>query len=279
MTTSRTTSLDLDRATIEAFRADGAVPLRGVIDADWLAVVADSIEADIAEPGPFYHGYDNGDGKRFHGNLRIWESHEGFRRYCFESPLPSLARQLMGSERVNLFYDQLFVKEADSASPTRWHNDQPYWPVRGRQVVSFWLAIDAVDLTSGGLEFVAGSHWWDRWFQPETFGKTAHSYSRNADYEPMIDIDAERDQYRILSWALEPGDVLAFSAMTVHGAPANQHPERRRRGYAVRYTGDDATYLEADGMSAPLFVDYLDNGDPIGGVQFPEVTPDVTPRS
>ena len=26
---------------------------------------------------------------------------------------------------------------------TRWHNDQPYWPVRGRQVLSFWIARDS----------------------------------------------------------------------------------------------------------------------------------------
>ncbi|MEM9135157.1 MAG: phytanoyl-CoA dioxygenase family protein [Actinomycetota bacterium] len=265
---------DLDDATIDAFDTDGAVCLRGAVSDEWLGVVADAIEADIADPGPFFHGYDVGEGKRFHGNLRVWEAHEGFRRYCTESPLPALARRLMGSERVNLFYDQVFVKDADTASPTRWHNDQPYWPVRGRQVMSFWLALDPVDLTNGGLEFVAGSHRWDRWFQPESFGKTAGSgYTRNPDYEPMIDIDAERDRHRLLSWSMVPGDVIAFSAMCVHGAPPNRHPERRRRGYAVRYTGDDAVYLEAEGMSAPLFADYLQNGDPIGGERFPQLLP------
>ena len=221
------------------------------------------------------HGYDVGDGRRFHGNLRLWEHHETFHRYCTQSPLPLLAARLLRSTRVNLFYDQLFVKEADTDSPTRWHNDQPYWPVRGRQVLSFWLALDPVDLTSGGLEFVAGSHRWDRWFQPETFGRSddGRGYTRNPDYEPMIDIDAERDRHRILSWAMEPGDVIAFHAMVVHGAPANHHPERRRRGYTVRYTGDDAVYLEGEGMATPLFADYLRNGDPIGGARFPQLVP------
>ncbi|MEL7157539.1 MAG: phytanoyl-CoA dioxygenase family protein [Actinomycetota bacterium] len=257
-----------------AFDEDGVVCLRGAVDDEWLAVVAAGIEDDIADPGPFYHGYDVGEGKRFHGNLRLWETHPGMRSYCLESPLPALARILLDTERVNLFYDQLFVKESATDSPTRWHNDQPYWPVRGRQVMSFWLALDPVDLTNGGLEFVAGSHRWNRWFQPETFGVTeSHAYSRNPDYEPMVDVEAERDRYRILSWTMEPGDVLAFHAMTVHGAPANADPGRRRRGYAVRYTGDDAVYLEAEGMAQPLFADHLANGDPIGGPWFPQILP------
>lgn len=264
----------LDTAVREAFERDGVVCLRSVISDSWRGVVAEAIEQDIADPGPFFHGYDVGDGKTFHGNLRTWERHEGFRRYCMESPLPRLAQQLMGSQRINLLYDQLFVKDAGTDSPTRWHNDQPYWPVRGRQVLSFWLALDRTTLDSGGMEFVAGSHLWDRWFQPESFGKTTgSSYTRNADYEPMVDIEAARDDYTIVSWDMDPGDVLVFNAMTVHGAPPNLHPDRRRRGYTVRYTGDDATYLEADGMAAPLFVDYLDNGDPIGGARYPQLLP------
>lgn len=261
-------------AEIEAFDSDGVICLRQVIDQRWLDIAAQAIEDDIADPGPWFHGYELDDGKTFHGNLKTWETHDGFRRYCMETPLPGLAQQLMGAERINLFYDQLFVKEAATDSPTRWHNDQPYWPVRGKHVMSFWLALDPVDLTSGGLEFVAGSHKWDRWFQPESFGKTkGSSYELNPEYEKMADIEAERDEYRILSWDMEPGDVLAFHAMTVHGAPPNLHPDRRRRGYTVRYTGHDANYFEAIGMSTPLFVDYLDNGDPIGGESFPQLIP------
>lgn len=262
----------LSQSTVAEFGRDGVVCLREVIDERWLAIVADAIERDIADPGPFFHGYDTGDGSTFHGNLRTWENDDGFRSYCFDSPLPRLAQELMGSARVNLLYDQLFVKNAGTNSPTRWHNDQPYWPVRGRQVISFWLALDPTDLTNGGLEFVAGSHLWDRWFQPESFGKTAASgYERNPEYEAMIDIDAERDRHTILSWELEPGDVLAFSAMTVHGAPPNLDPRRRRRGYTVRYTGDDAVYHQTIGMSKPLFTDTLATGDPIGGERFPQL--------
>ena len=102
--------------------------------------------------------------------------------------------------------------------------------------MSFWLPLDPVTRESGALSFVAGSHRWERWFQPEPFAKGGAEYERGEGYEPMPDIDA--GGYDILSWDMEPGDALAFHAMTVHGAGGNLTSGTRRRGYAVRYCGD-----------------------------------------
>ena len=132
------------------FDRDGAVLMKGVVPAKWLGVLADAVERDIAEPGPFFNGY-RPDAGRFHGNLRIWETHEGFRAFCCEGPLREVAARFLGARRLNLFYDQLFVKEPGTPQPTRWHNDQPYWPVRGWPVMSFWLPLDPVTRESGAL--------------------------------------------------------------------------------------------------------------------------------
>jgi hypothetical protein len=125
------------------FDRDGAVLMRDVVPAGWRSVLADAIERDIAAPGPYFVGYRPQLG-RFHGNQRIWENDEGFRSFCCEGPLRALAARLLGSERLNLFYDQLFIKEPGTPQRTRWHNDQPYWPVRGWPVMSFWLPLDPV---------------------------------------------------------------------------------------------------------------------------------------
>lgn len=264
----------VSEADIEAFNRDGAVPLRGVIDADWLKVLADGIERDIAEPGPWFHGYvpDNGVG-RFHGNVRIWETDAEMGRFCTEGPLPALAQQFFASSKINLFYDQLFVKEPGTENRTRWHNDLPYWPTRGSQIMSFWVALDPVSVDSGSLEFVKGSHLWDTWYQPETFGKTkGHGeYERNPNYVDIPDIEATRDEYEIVTWDLEPGDVYAFHAMTVHGAGGNNRNDVRRRGYTIRYTGDDAVYDERIGTNENLRTDQLRDGDPLDSNRFPVV--------
>ena len=39
---------------------------------------------------------------------------------CLDSQLPALAQAFLGSNKVNLLYDQLFVKEASMSQRTRW---------------------------------------------------------------------------------------------------------------------------------------------------------------
>jgi ectoine hydroxylase-related dioxygenase (phytanoyl-CoA dioxygenase family) len=257
---------------LKSYEEDGACVLRGVIDQNWQDKLADAIERDIASPGPFYHGYDSEDGKgRFHGNLRIWQNDSCFHEFCHQSVLPGLAQQFFASQRINLLYDQLFVKEPGTTNPTRWHNDQPYWPVRGWHVMSFWMSLDPVTQDSGAMNFVRGSHKWDRWFQPEKFGKNTagNDYEKNDDYETMPDIDANIGDYDLVTWDLEPGDVYVFHGLTVHGAGGNLRQDRRRRGYTVRYTGDDAFYDSRPGTSEPLRETGLKDGDAMTSATYP----------
>jgi ectoine hydroxylase-related dioxygenase (phytanoyl-CoA dioxygenase family) len=260
------------QADIEAYEQDGVVALPGVIAEADLHRLAAAIEDDIRTPGPFYHGYESAEG-RFHGNMRLWESNETFRDMCLKSELPRIARAFFGGCKTNLLYDQLFVKEASMGQRTRWHNDQPYWPIRGWHVLSIWIALDSTTAANGRLEFIRGSHLWDRWFQPEVFGKTSaiDQYERNPDFEDIPDIEAERGKYDIVSWDLEPGDVYLFHGMTVHGAGGNLVSNSRRRGYTVRYTGDDVTYDLRLGVSPPLVCEGLLPGGPLDSERYPVV--------
>ena len=262
----------VQKEDIDAFDRDGVVPIRGLLGQTELARLAEAIEDDIRDPGPFYHGYESDEGQ-FHGNLRLWETHDTFRDICLRSDLPHIAQAFFASKKINLLYDQLFVKESAMSQRTRWHNDQPYWPIRGWQVLSIWIALDNTTAQTGRVEFIRGSHKWDRWFQPEVFGKTAaiNQYERNPDYEDIPDIQADRDNYDIVSWDLEPGDVYVFHAMTVHGAGGNTSSERRRRGYTVRYTGDNVVYDIRKGLSEPLLCDELTPGGPLDSDRYPVI--------
>jgi hypothetical protein len=57
--------------------------------------------------------------------------------------------------------------------------------------------------------------------------------------------------------------------MTVHGASGNSSTDRRRRGYTVRYVGDDVRYDPRPGASKPLYTDDLNAGDHLDCAQFP----------
>ena len=43
---------------------------------------------------------------------------------------------------------------------------------------------------------------------------------------------------RPLSWAVEPGDAIAFHGRTVHGAPGNLSAQRHRRVLSLRWLGE-----------------------------------------
>ena len=232
----------------------------------------------MVSPGPYCHAYRLADGSRFHGNLRLFETDGRFAAFLADSHLPLIAQRIFGprNERVNLFYDQLFVKESKSDAVTRWHNDLPYWPIEGNKVLSIWIAVDYTTLASGGLEFVAKSHLDGIFYQPVLFGEAsgAEQYSINPDYRPIPDIDANRDKYEFLSWDLEPGDALVFHGLTVHGARGNQE-NRRRRGYTVRFCGDDVVSAgDKLGTHKALRNPDLNAGDPLGdSPQHPLVYP------
>lgn len=259
---------------IREYNEKGASIIRQCVSQKWLEKLRRAIEKDISNPGPFVHSYkaENGTGA-FHGNLRTWENDSSFKSFCFESALPELASKLMESKYINLFYDQLFVKEPGTLNRTRWHNDQPYWPIRGWKVMSFWIALDPVDNSTGALEFISGSHRWNRWFQPEAFGDTEgiHTYEINPNYESIPDIESARGDYDIISWELEPGDVYIFHGLTVHGSGGNRSTNFRRRGYAVRYTGDEVVYDIRLGTNEHLCSQIHKNGVPLNSEQYPTV--------
>lgn len=262
----------IEPTTRKAFQEDGAVLLPGLVEEPWLERVREAIERDIREPGPCFHGYEIEGGGRFHGNMRLWENDPDFADYCRSSVLPEAAAELLQADEVRIYYDQLFVKEPGTEAPTRWHNDQPYWPIRGWPLLSFWLALDPVTKQSGALEFIRGSHRWDRWFQPEPFAQGGTPYARNPEYVDIPDIDAERDQHEFLTWEMEPGDVIAFHALTVHGGPPNRSASRRR-GYTVRYSGPGMTYYDRPGTTHFLDDPALAHGDAIEGERYPVVWP------
>jgi ectoine hydroxylase-related dioxygenase (phytanoyl-CoA dioxygenase family) len=253
---------------VREFELNGVVCLRGLIGEDWRRRLAAAIERDLAQPGPHTHNFRSNSG-RFHGTSRLRESDADISDYVFNSPLPRLAAHFLNSRKINLLYDQIFVKEPGTEAPSPWHQDHGVWPIKGRKVMSFWVALDPVTLANGGLEWIAGSHGWGRIFQPRTMG--GRIYEPNPDFEPMPDIDGERQKYQIVSWDLQPGDALAFHSLTIHGAQGNKTASTRRRACSVRYTGDDVVYDPRPSTMNELVNPALKAGDPLDSDLFPVV--------
>jgi len=264
--------LQVAEADVAAFHRDGAVCLRGAFAPEWLAGVAAGIEREMAAPCGIAKDYTpEGEPGRFFGSLVMWQGVPEFEDYVRRSPAAAIAADFMGADRVAFYHDHLLVKEPGTEDPTPWHHDQPYYPIDGDQVVSLWMPLDPVDKETA-VEFVAGSHRWGRWFAPRYFKGGAKYYDQdNRAFEETPDIDARRGELEILSWAMEPGDCIAFHWLTLHGAPGN--PSRnRRRAYATRWTGGDARYAARPGEISPAITGHgLEPGDPIECDTFPVV--------
>ena len=61
------------------------------------------------------------------------------------------------------------------------------------------------------------------------------------DGEKMPDVEANRADYDIMGFDVEPGDALFFSSWIIHGSPGNAG-DHRRVALSTRWLGDDAVW-------------------------------------
>lgn len=262
----------LDKEQISDFDKNGVILIRGLF-ADWIETLRQGVEFNMQNPGTFGRDYVQGEESgRFFGDYCNWHRIPEYHDFMFNSPAAAVAAELMHSSQVRIFHEHVLVKEPGTDRITPWHHDQPYYCVDGKQVCSLWIPLDPVPAETCP-EFIAGSHLWGRWFLPRKFTGVDYDHS-DEKLESMPDIDANRDDYDIRSWSLQPGDAIAFHYLTVHGAPSNLSSTHRRRAFAARWLGDDTVYAKRSGEVSPPFPglsDKLQPGQPMDSEEFPVV--------
>ena len=227
---------------IARFKEDGAICVRQVFDREWVERMNFAVDRLLANPGNrAREATGAGNPGRFHMNVFMWRWDPDFRDFALQSPLPELAASLIEADRVSLFYDQAFIKEPGTREVTQWHHDLPFWPARGEDIVSLWVALTKVTVEGSGVEYVAGSHRWGKFYRAATPDEDPKF--TNAALEPCPDFSALKGdpKYQFLSWDCEPGDVICHHPLTVHGASGNLLPNRRA-AVSVRYAGADARW-------------------------------------
>jgi ectoine hydroxylase-related dioxygenase (phytanoyl-CoA dioxygenase family) len=152
-----------------------------------------------------------------------------------------VVRGLWGVDDVWYFGEQLFLKEGGSSRRTPWHQDTSYLRILGSQMVAVWVSLDPLP-AEHSLEFVRGSHLGTLYngsaFSPKD--DTAPLYKRSL-LPRLPDIQAARDEFDIVSWPIEPGDLLVFHLGILHGG-AGTEPGLRRRTLSLRFLGPDVTF-------------------------------------
>ncbi|MEZ5958564.1 MAG: phytanoyl-CoA dioxygenase family protein [Hyphomonadaceae bacterium] len=265
-----------------AYAEDGAVVLRGVIPPDCIERMRAAVDRVMEEPGKGAVEYGEGEG-RFFGDFLVWMRDPDFEAFALRSPLPEIAHALLGSLQVRLFYDQLLVKEPGAKEETPWHQDLPYWPLRGDDIISLWAPFDDVTAESGAMRYVKGSHKAGILYAPTPFGRTS-GFERvlaAAQLPPFPRAETFLQDADILVCEMAPGDVIAHHPLVFHWSPGNLHPTLRRRALAMRYVGDHAAFDEAAAnfLAHPSLAALLreplsfKTGDRLGCSNFPLVWP------
>ena len=251
-----------DSAALRArYHADGVVFLPGLLDQRALEVATRTFEWALAHPGPGAGAVMTGTPGTFYQDQANPDAFPAWRDLLENTTLADLAASLFGCDNVWLMYEQIWLKDGADTRRTPWHQDLPYLPVAGEHLAVMWTNLDAVD-QAYSLEFVRGSHRGPL-YNPTAFN--ADDVAANL-FDPELwpqlpDIDSERERWPIVSWAMQPGDVVVFHPAMLHGG-APTRAGTRRRTLSLRFFGDDAWCAARphDGMANIDGLEHADGG-------------------
>lgn len=255
----------MSESQVEAFQRDGCVLVKNVFTPEDLQLISDGIEQNLECPSQYAseNSVLKGEG-RFFDDYCNWQRIKEFRDIVYMEKVGRLAALAMKSSSVQFFHDHVLVKEPFTKKLTPWHADMPYYFLDGMQTVSVWIPLESVD-NDTSLKFIAGSHLWQKMVRPLSWADSSDfydssnsfknkSFDNDEEYEnvPSTDLIFEKRNNKILSWALQPGDVLMFHFKTAHAANGNMH-SKRRRALSLRFVGDDVVYQTRPGKTSPPF--------------------------
>lgn len=220
----------------EGLAREGVLHLPGVLDAAALGAMERAFQHSVDHPSPAaVRFYPNEDATFFEDT---GSNHLGVAR---EVGIVDTVKRLWGVDDVWYFGEQLFLKEGGSARRTPWHQDTSYLRIRGQHMVAVWVTLDPLR-REHALEFVRGSHLGQLYngsaFAPDDDTKPLYKQSR---LPRLPDIQADRSMFDIVSWPIEPGDLLVFHLGILHGG-AGTSPGVRRRTLSLRFLGPDVVF-------------------------------------
>lgn len=253
----------VDEKQRKEFRSDGVTLLPGFLDREEVAAALDLFEWSMANPGPraskLLPGRDGANQDLV--NPAAPGVYEPFLR---SSPFAEACKALWGSKECWFMYEQVFRKDgADGVGRTPWHQDLPYLAIEGDDIAVFWISFEPIP-ADRSLEFIRGSHRGTLFngsaFDPDDETKPLYP----SDELPRIPpYEKEREKHDIVSFGVEPGDVVAFHPAIMHGG-APTPPGAIRRTLSLRFFGEDARFVRrpfGGGLTVPGLKS-LKPGDP-----------------
>ncbi|GIV02778.1 MAG: protein involved in biosynthesis of mitomycin antibiotics/polyketide fumonisin [Fimbriimonadales bacterium] len=145
-------------------------------------------------------------------------------RALLHEPFLEVARQILG-DNIVLHHTKLFLKSAEEGADFPMHQDWSYFPTRDDSMIAAVLFLTEATDEMGCLRVYPGSH---------KLGRIPDS-SGQVESEEMAEFTMEGAQVI----EAEPGDVLFFSYLLVHGSPQNRSKKPRKTVLIQMHAGED----------------------------------------
>src|SRR5580704_4185055 len=150
----------IDATEIAAFRRDGFVHLKGLLDVSEIAAFRKAVDAAVAkrkrkdtralaEKTPYEQSFIQ--------CQYLWEEFADVRPLTFHPKVVGAAAALIGADAMRVWHDQALYKEAGGRE-TDAHQDHPYWPIAETDTITAWIPFDGSTLDNGAMGYVPGSH-------------------------------------------------------------------------------------------------------------------------
>ena len=242
-------------AAREAYKRDGAVRIPGLLNPEQLDAALKAWEWSLANPTPMNAPRLKRDGTP----LSYADSYnpkimDGYRDMLEASPIPAACARLWGTDPVWFIYEQVFLKDGGDVGRTPWHQDGSYIPMDGEDNTTAWITFEPLT-KADSLEFVPGSHLGPM-YNTSRFDPADETIpgDESLPLPRLPPIERERDKWPIVSWAVEPGDVVFFHFKTLHGG-APTRVGQRRRTLTLRFFGERTHYDPKTAKALPNFPD------------------------
>ncbi|MBD3768619.1 MAG: phytanoyl-CoA dioxygenase family protein [Rhodobacterales bacterium] len=235
-----------------------------------MQAVKDLVRGD-ATARPLMEEAEANEGGLFFYDVAAWRWDQGIRKVAFDSVLPGIAAELLGANYLNFWEDTTFVKAPHTRQKTAFHQDLAYFQIEGEQCVIVWIPLDPANRENGTMQYVRGSHKWGETYAPNVF--VSQTPIRSSPHPKCLDIEGEQAAYDIVSFQVEPGDVIIHHVMTLHGSGGNRS-DHWRRAMSFRYCGDEVRYFDRPGAIPQVGVAHdLRDGDKLISADYPIVWP------
>ena len=186
----------LNKKIVSEYHINGVVLLKNIVNKYWLQTLKKGIKNNFDNPSKYKCVYEQKNGKElFYDDYCNWKRINEYKEFIFNSNISKIAKELMQSNKVNLFHEHVLIKEIGSMKKTPFHQDQSYYCVNGKDNCSIWIPMDKVNKNTCP-EFVVKSHTWNKQYLPTKFFGESYDH-KDTEFEKIPNIENNKKKYKI----------------------------------------------------------------------------------